>query len=194
MTYIFDFDGVLANTFDLYVEYISKNFFLSKASATKLILKHTYKNDKPKLYEKLLEKFNNEKLEKFLQDKPNILFQDRIGELLKIEGRKVILTRNYSQFVKDMMTDYDSVFELIIGFNEAQDKTIGFSLLQDVYGIDLSQSVFITDTVGDILEAKPFLRDTHIFAADWGYNTVEELTQVIDPTQVISNLTRLHIK
>jgi phosphoglycolate phosphatase-like HAD superfamily hydrolase len=194
MTYIFDFDGVLANTFDLYVEFISKSFFLSKSAATKLILKHTYKNDKPKLYEKVLEMFNTDKLERFLQDKPNILFQDRVEEILKLDGQKIILTRNYTQFVEDIMIDYLDTFSLVIGFNEAQDKTLGFSILRDTHGIDLSESIFVTDTVGDIIEAKPFLRDNRIFAADWGYNSVEDLMKVIDHSQIISDLTNLHIK
>jgi phosphoglycolate phosphatase-like HAD superfamily hydrolase len=194
MTYIFDFDGVLANTFDLYVEFVSVNFFLSKTAATKLILKHTYKNDKPKLYQKVLERFNIDKLEKFLQGKPDILFQDRIDEILKLDGQKIILTRNYTQFVKDMMIDYADVFSIMIGFNEAQDKTIGFSILRDTYGVNLSQSVFITDTVGDILEAKPFMRDDRIFAANWGYNSVEELSKVIDTSQIISDFKVLHRK
>ncbi|MBC7472398.1 MAG: HAD family hydrolase [candidate division SR1 bacterium] len=187
MTYIFDFDGVLANTFECYIEFISKNFFLSKAAATKLIMKHTYTNDKPKMYAQIIERFNMTKLEKFLKEQSNILFEDRIKEILQIDGQKVILTRNYAQCAMYVLGQYADLFDPIIGFHEASNKTIGFSLLQDKYNIDLAQSVFITDTVGDILEAKKFMKETQIFATDWGYNSILELEQVLEPSQIISN-------
>lgn len=188
MTYIFDFDGVLANTLEPYVEFVSKHFFLSPQKSRELILSHTLKNDRPKLYEKMLEMFNIRKLEVFLKTKPNILFQDRLNEILLLDGKKCILTRNYTQFVKDILGDYLVYFDPIVGFDEATNKTIGFTLLRDLHNIDLSQALFITDTVGDILEAQHFMPNTHIFAANWGYNTIEELGQVIEKTQIISDL------
>lgn len=187
MTYIFDFDGVLANTFEPYVEFISKNFFLSKTAAAKLIMKHTYINDKPKMYAQMIERFNMAKLEKFLKEQSDILFEDRIKEILQIDGQKVILTRNYAQCAMYVLGQYASFFDPIIGFHEASNKTVGFSLLQDKYDIDLTQSVFVTDTVGDILEAKKFMKETQIFATDWGFNSVLELSQVISSSQIVSD-------
>jgi phosphoglycolate phosphatase-like HAD superfamily hydrolase len=194
MIYIFDFDGVIANTFEPYVEFICQNFFLSRERAVKLIMSHTYKNDVPKMYEKMLEMFNMKKLERFLNDKPNIIFTDRMDEILKIEGKKYILTRNNAQFVKDILVDFEGVFEEVIGFGEAQNKMIGFGIIRDEFGVDLTKSVFVTDTVGDIVEAKTLLDTKQIYAANWGYNSVEELAGVIESEQIVSDLKRLLVE
>jgi phosphoglycolate phosphatase-like HAD superfamily hydrolase len=194
MTYIFDFDGVLADTFEPYVEYISKRFFMSRERVTKLIMDHTLKNDRPKMYEKMLEMFSMAGLEKFLKDRPNILFQDRIDELVLLDGKKIILSRNLSQFVKDIMADYIDHFELVIGLDNAENKTIGFVLLRDTYGVDLSDSVFITDTVGDVLEAQPFLANDRILAVTWGYHSPDLFKQYFPDQQFITDFKRLHLK
>jgi phosphoglycolate phosphatase-like HAD superfamily hydrolase len=194
MTYIFDFDGVLANTFEPYVEFISKNFFFSRDMAVKLIMKNTYTNNKPKMYTQMIERFNMIKLEKFLKNQPNLLFMDRIEEVLRLKGRKAILTRNYAQCAAGVLGKYKDVFDPIIGLEAVPNKTLGFLLLQDKYNIDLKNATFVTDTVGDILEAKKFISESQIFASSWGYNSHEELEQVIDPSQIIMDLKSLHRK
>ena len=191
MNYIFDFDGVLADTFEPYVEFIQANFFLSREMSINLIMKHTLRNDKPKMFERMLEKFNMEKLEKFLATKPGILFKDRLDQILELQGSKCILSRNYTEFVKDIMHDYTNIFEPILGFNDAENKTLGFALLRDRYSIDLQDSIFVTDTVGDILEAKQFFPENRIFAVDWGFNTPEQLSEVIIKSQIISNIRQI---
>jgi phosphoglycolate phosphatase-like HAD superfamily hydrolase len=191
MLYVFDFDGVIANTHEMYVDFVAKAMFVSTEKARQIIHEHTLKNERSGLVSSIIKGFYLKSLERFIHSKQDILFRNHLETIRLLPGKKVILSRNYKRFMNDMLGEDASMFDGMYGYDEANTKMSGMDSIFQDFGVAKDDCIFITDTVGDILEVQQRLELSHIYAVDWGYNTVEELEQVIAKTQIISSLTQL---
>ncbi len=194
MFYVFDFDGVIANTHEIYIDFVSKAMFVSPEKARNIIHDHILKNERAGLVSKIIKSIYIKSLERFIQSKQELLFRNHIETIYTIPGKKVILSRNYKRFMSDILGEDAQLFDAMYGYDEANTKVVGMDIIFHDFGVGKDECVFITDTVGDILEVSQRLDMKRIYAVDWGYNTVEELGAVIPKTQIISSLTELPVE
>lgn len=77
-----------------------------------------------------------------------------------------------------------SYFKDILGFENYTSKVVKNKMLLEKYKITSQDAVFITDTVGDIIEA----RDSGIksIAVTWGFHEEERL-QKANPEKIVNN-------
>lgn len=185
--YIFDFDGVLANTLEHYVTFISQVTKWNHEKTLKFVMKRTFKNNKISLIESLVEKTWLPSFASHLAKQKDILFLDRLEELKNIPGRKAVLTRNYSELCREVLGQYVTEFDVIMGTDICKTKTKGFKLLFDEFNFEKKETYFITDTVGDIVEAQKVLPINQIYAVSWGFNSRNDLEKIISSERIIDS-------
>jgi phosphoglycolate phosphatase-like HAD superfamily hydrolase len=186
MNYIFDFDGVLANTFDRYVETLQTFLLMSKESAQQKVIEHSYTNRHKTGMSNMMRSLVK-RYQKFVIPHTSLLFQARVDEIHHIHGKKAILSRNDATFIREALGKYRDLFDSILGFDEAPTKVQGILDLKKSAGWEKSEVVFFTDTIGDIKEVKEVLDVQHIYACDWGFNSREILLGEIPAGQIISD-------
>ena len=188
---IFDFDGVLGNTLEPVSEFLAKISFQSKNRAKEEVLKLLMTNHKENFFQRHLKDLMANPLQNFLSKQPNILFKDRLEEIRLIDTPKAILSNNYSFICKKLLGEYTDMFDLIVGDDISDTKIAGFELIFDNPKFDPENTIFITDSVGDVLEAKKILKKKNIYAVSWGFHTPEQLQEVLPKSHILSDFSKL---
>jgi len=98
-----------------------------------------------------------------------------IVEKLSKEYTMIVITSNSGILVDELMRKYDltKYFVEIMGTEVSKSKVEKIKMVFEKYKTDFSKCVFITDTLGDILEAKE--NDVGSIAVSWGFQNVETL-------------------
>lgn len=183
---IFDFDGVIHDTLhDLYKVHIST---LEQISLEEM--KANVFNGNPRVY---FEKFTPEQQTNFenaWQKHYNTL------KLTKpIRDELIKLSQNYSLFVVSSNTEinlnkyfknnnFTNVFTGIYGSETHKSKVEKFKILFNKNNLKADECIFVTDTLGDILEANNVNMKT--IAVDFGYHKREKLEQG-NPYKIVSD-------
>ncbi len=184
-TIIFDFDGVIHNTFDLVyginVNVLGRN--LTKEEYKDFFNGNIYKSPS----------VNKENAEKFFK------IQNEAFKSLKLEKNVRIflenLSKDYSLFIissnqeKALNTyfknnNFVNIFKEILGSETHQSKVEKFKYLLNKYDLKTDECVFITDTLGDILEGNKIGIKT--IAVDFGFHDRKRLERG-NPFKIVSN-------
>ncbi len=187
-TVIFDFDGVIHNTLEIAFKVNKKlnphltieeykNFFNGNFYKSAGILKGDKKLKSSNEFFELQEiEFNSLKIEKAIWE--NILKIKNNYDLFIITSNREKTLRNYFE-----RNNLSKVFKEILGFETHTSKVEKFKMLMKKYGITKDNCVFVTDTLGDILEAhKVGLRT---IAVDFGFHERKRLEKG-NPLTIIS--------
>jgi phosphoglycolate phosphatase-like HAD superfamily hydrolase len=192
MIYVFDFDGVLADTKELFVSYIAKAPFMNEKKARAAIEKNSMRYEPSSLITRILEKLFLGELEKHLGSKPtDLLFYDRVQELYALEGRKFVLSKNQPHFIKKILGNHAELFVDLYGMDFAKTKGIGISQILESENLTPNECVFITDTVSDILEVENVILKTNLYAVDWGFCSENDLLKYVEKQNFLSDFKRL---
>jgi HAD superfamily hydrolase (TIGR01549 family) len=192
MIYVFDFDGVLANTKKLFVSYLAKAPFMDEKKALLTIEKNSLKYEPSSLISHILEKFFLGELEKHLGENPaDLLFIDRVQELYKLEGRKFVLSKNQPHFIKKILENHADLFIDIYGMDFAKTKGLGIQKILESEQLKPEDCIFITDTVSDILEVENVVLKENLYAVDWGYCTENDLRKYVKRERYLSDFKSL---
>jgi phosphoglycolate phosphatase-like HAD superfamily hydrolase len=192
MIYVFDFDGVLANTKELYVKFLSKAPFMNEEKARATIEKNTLKYEPSSMISHILEKFFLGELEKHLGEDPtHLLFIERVQELYKLEGRKFVMSKNQPHFMKKILGNHAELFVDLYGMDFAKTKGIGIEKILESEHLTPVDCIFITDTVSDILEVENVVLNENLFAVDWGYCSEKDLRKYVRSENFLSDFTGL---
>lgn len=184
---ISDFDGVLADSMGLVLEFynkINKKYGLKKAESQKDISDLFHKNVFTGLAEAGLDK---SKSANFLEDMKNLTleFKDHLKPFpnvvqvlrkLKEKGNMLaIISSNHSDVIKSFAkkNDISEIFEYIYGAENLTSKVEKINALSDKVHISKENTYYVGDTVGDIYEGKK--ANVLTVAACWGFHTKEEL-------------------
>jgi len=174
---IFDLDGVLFDSTEL----VSSFFMYMYPTMTREILNEIYTGNFPEEIEKF--KINNKPIEETPEEKKKRIEEypkkklatpmySGIRELLKtlhLSGH--ILTINTSAFEQNCLPllEYSQIkeyFDFIATIEISKSKVDKFKIIEDKYDIPKEDTIFITDTLGDIKEAE--LAGVQTVAVTWG--------------------------
>lgn len=199
---IFDFDGVLADSMGLVLEFYNKinwKYGLKKAKSEKDISDLFHKNVFAGLMEAGLDE---SKSADFLDDMKNLTlefkehlkpFQNivRVLRKLKEKGNMLaIISSNHSEVIKNFAkkNDISEIFEFIYGAENLTSKVEKINALSNKVHINKENTYYVGDTVGDIYEGKK--ADVSTVAACWGFHTKEELKSA-DPDYLLESVDEL---
>ncbi|MCK5594161.1 MAG: HAD family hydrolase [Candidatus Aenigmarchaeota archaeon] len=173
---IFDFDGVIHDTFDFHRMKL-KQFTGHEIS------KESYRDiHDGNFYEHEDNVFINTDWDGYVK----FIHPEQSALKIKDEIRQVLieLSKKYELFIISSgcaknISDYlgnngiSKIFTEVLGFENHKSKVDKFKVLFDKYGLCHDNCVFITDTLGDILEANKVGVET--VAVDFGFHSKERL-------------------
>jgi len=166
---IFDFDGVIADTFRMSLDIL--------AERKRIIPKKIYRDfHEGNVYESPVLKFTKQESKNFWE-----CYHARISEehLFPIHEQISKLSKRYKLFIISSsiesvikkfltITDLTKCFEEIFGREAHKSKVEKFKIIFRKYGLKPQECIFVTDTLGDLREAKKVGVPT--IAVTWGYH------------------------
>lgn len=200
---IFDFDGVLADSMGLVLEFfnmINEKYGLKKAESQKDISDLFHKN----VYEGLIDAgLDESKSADFLDDMKKLTlkykgslnpFAGIVKSLKKLKQKGymlAIISSNHSDVIKTFIerNDLNGVFEFIYGAENLTSKIEKINKLSEKVEIDKNKTYYVGDTKGDINEGKE--AGVKTVAACWGYHSKDEL-QSADPDFLVESVEKLN--
>lgn len=157
--FLFDFDGVIVDSIDVHVEAIR---LFSKRDFDRELLSQIMKGN---FFEnsKKMEYLNSVDWEEYREFVKNVMIKrnpvpslHNVVKNLKRKNKKMVIISSGSKevittFLRKHNVDY---FDDILGFEFHRDKTYKINYVIEKYSLNSDRVLFITDTLGDILEAK----------------------------------------
>lgn len=173
---IFDFDGVIADTRDILFTIFRE---LHPAISEEDFLMHFDGN----VYEDPRVRFTPEAAEHLHTEYCNRI---NIGNVeaaiepvkrLKADYRLFIISSGDERGIRSILSKagFKDHFDAIYGHNTHTSKITKFEMLRDQFNVALDDAVFVTDTLGDVREAKQLNIKT--VAETFGFHTRERLEQ-----------------
>ncbi|MDD3302950.1 MAG: HAD family hydrolase [Candidatus Gracilibacteria bacterium] len=189
---IFDFDGVIVDSFGFHVENI-RDFYeldfhendLKDMQNGNIFDSHSYKVLEEKGWDGYkVHIYNNYTKLPIDESIKDVLLK------LKDDYRLHIITSGGANNVCGLLKNNDlyEIFDEILCHEFHKSKIYKFNYLFDKYDFSPSESIFITDTLGDILEANEV--GIKSIAVDFGYHEKERLDKG-NPYKIISSFDEL---
>ena len=189
---IFDFDGVLCDTFSLALKICKKidpkfnqeklksmfdgNFFKE--------IKYGFKLERKR---KLLKELEFEEYENLKLDKTVKSELEKLSKEFDLFIATSNSNKNLDKFFKN--SSFQNKFKKIYTIENSKSKAHNFKSLFKEFNLKPQDCVFITDTLGDILEANKVKLKT--IAATFGYHEKERL-QKGQPSKIISSFKEIY--
>ena len=191
---VFDFDGVLGDTHNLIINFLTTKFFFTPKMADSMIRKSMFSFGSDSYVVWVFKKYFYRRLyKKLAKTKENYLFQAQIDQLDSLMVPKAIISHNHTQTCVNILGNQKSKFQAIYGMNNSKNKVQALAdLVNSNPNFDLENLIFVTDTVADILEINQILPKNQIFAVNYGFCTQQELAPYLPKNQIISNLSELN--
>lgn len=187
---IFDFDGVIINEYEKHYKLSKKQFTNLTEEEFKKFFEGNVHEERKKLKERntgydLKSSFNNHK--KTITIKPEIKhLLEKLSKNYKLGIISSAMESGADQCLKN--SNLENLFSFNYGYETNPSKVEKFKKVLNKYNIKPDECIFITDTLGDILEAKK-VRIKSI-AINSGYHEKERLKKG-NPWETISNLKEL---
>ncbi|NJL96950.1 HAD family hydrolase [Candidatus Gracilibacteria bacterium] len=185
---IFDFDGVIANTFEAYVQFYAEQRKISPEKSTKFIINHVLHNNRPTLIKTVIKNLYLPKLESVILKRQNTLNTDLLNNLRQIKYPKAIVSRNNTKLIKILLSiDQQQLFNYIFGYNNSKSKVAALSYICLQNKVQLDDILFVTDTVGDVIELTGLgtLKKDQILGVTWGFHSRNLLETVLPSAQIM---------
>ncbi|MFC1723970.1 HAD family hydrolase [Nanoarchaeota archaeon] len=187
---IFDFDGVIINEYQAHFE-------LSKKQITGLTedeFKRLFEGNIHSEREKLKSRDTGFDIKyHFDEHKKKVIIPEKTRVVLRALSKKFILgiisSAKESGAIECLKNSHlEGVFSFIYGFETHKLKTEKFDVALKNNKISKDECVFVTDTLGDILEAAKM--GIRTIAVDYGYHDTKTLSKG-NPIKIISSLSEL---
>lgn len=184
---IFDFDGVIHDTFNFHKNNIKQIFGIDLSDQEFKDIhngnfyqntNHALKNiDWPKYVRTIENAQGNLEIEQTIKD---IMAQlNKEYELFVITSGS---TKNISNCLQN--NDLRHMFNEVLGLEIYKSKVDKFNFIFNKYGLKSKECIFITDTLGDIIEANEV--NVKTIGVTWGFHEKERLEKG-NPYKIISN-------
>ncbi len=173
---IFDFDGVIADTFDI-------NWSISQEHDQSATIEDFLAHHDGNVFAEPRIKFNPERVHLFYSEYRKRLQPTHLewsAESLKRLGNNYalyIISSNSEKVIKEVLekASLDTLFTRVLGQETHKSKVEKFNILINNYGVTSDNTLFITDTLGDIKEAHHVNMRT--IAETFGFHNRERLEQ-----------------
>lgn len=173
---VFDFDGVLADTADII-------FSLFREMNSVVTKEHFMAHHDGNVYEEPVVEFSLSAQKQFYKDYSNRLSASHIAE--SIDPVK-LYAQSFNLFIISSNEEYainavleeagiTNCFKAVYGYNTHKSKVAKFEMLKNQYGVDFNETIFITDTLGDIKEGNKL--GVRVIAVTFGFHPRERLEQ-----------------
>jgi HAD superfamily hydrolase (TIGR01509 family) len=185
----FDFDGVIHDTFDL-------AFGVNKKLYPEITVEEYLDMFNGNLYKH--KRITKENAEEFFELQNQAFLELEIEpdikkELLKLNKRYMmfIITSNMEETVKKYLdkNEITHAFYGVLGYETHSSKLEKFKKIMREYNLREEECLFITDTLGDLLEAKKI--GIKALAVNYGFHEEERLKKG-SPLRIISHLAEIH--
>jgi phosphoglycolate phosphatase len=188
-TIVFDFDGVIHDTFELHLRNINRFIDGEKLEAKEFKAAHEGNfNDSKQLIEKLRKidfvSYRAAIYKEFIIQKIDEKIHNTLEILAKSHALFIITSggeRNINGYLKE--NNIQHLFKQTLGAETNKSKEIKLNIVSKDSGSSKEEILFVTDTLGDIREANNF--GVQSVAVDFGYHTKETLEKG-NPVQIIS--------
>ncbi len=173
---IFDFDGVIANTKQI-------AFLILQELETSIKIEDLEEFAKGNVYESQKYVMTKEKQYVFDKKQATLLTTDLlfpISSLIEKLSKSYVLyivSSSQEQTIQTFLeqTNLNNYFQKIYGKTTHLSKIVKFQMIFDEHGLTADECIFITDTSGDLKEAKQVCIPS--IGVTWGYHSREILQQ-----------------
>lgn len=188
---ILDFDGVVHNTFDFHRKKIAEfsGVLLSENDFRKIHNGNFFKNENKQLKDIDWLAYRDFIYESQCKLRTEDSIKDTLLKLGKIVDLFIV-----SSGGKENIFDYlrnnniAEVFKEVLGLESHRSKIDKFIYLFQKYSLNSDNCIFVTDTLGDILEANKL--NIRTIAVDYGFHPKETLNMG-KPCEIISDLSEI---
>lgn len=187
---IFDFDGVLGDTYDPRME-----VFLELGKTKEEILTHTdqyftrstHTRDSKLNSEEVISLRNwTIRFGALLHEKGFNLFDGFIKELKKIKNARMAAVSSGSViYVKPKLENCGLKFSHILTMEDHHSKEEKVEYICRDWGISVADAYFFTDSVSDVNELGNIMDKDKIYGCAWGYQGKEKLATVLDQNHIL---------
>jgi phosphoglycolate phosphatase-like HAD superfamily hydrolase len=170
----FDFDGVIADSFDVGFEV--------RKMINPLTTQDTYRrlfdgNINDSVSDVEFQKIHNPDIDFFAEYEPRLMKSPifpGMKDVIKVTAEKnllIIVSSTTTDMIKKFlaMHDVDSCFDEIMGNDVHKSKIAKIEMALNKYKVGASDCLFVTDTLGDVKEARHMMVPT--IAVTWGYQS-----------------------
>lgn len=178
---IWDFDGPIVDSWKIAFELTDREFFGITEEVHRNLFNGNILEEISKLKKKTYTKEEDEEYRKnYWERKLNIPPVNGIDRVIKDLAKNHIQVVNSSaigEMIKDYLKRYslEKFFSDVYG-REIKSKVEKFNLIFDKYNVGPEDCVLITDTVGDMLDAKEVGMESIVVT--WGYQRKEHFAEI----------------
>lgn len=187
---ICDFDGVIINEFQTHYELARKQI----TDLTEKEFKRLFEGNVHSEIEKLKNRDTGFDMKYYFNEhKKTVLIKPKIRSIIKKLSGKYILgiisSAKESGAIECIRNSgLGGIFSFVYGLETHKLKTEKFNLVLENFSVSKGECIFVTDTLGDVFEAKKVGIETIV--VDYGYHERETLLKG-KPLEIISNLSEL---
>lgn len=182
---VFDFDGVLGDTYDIGFNIMKT---IDKDLTEQVFKDHhkgnLYTESKIKFKEKDIPIFFEKQKQKFTKN--HLLPFEKVLNRLERRFQLFVISSTIDENIKHFLKlrNYDRFFQKILGGTTHRSKVKKFKMIFSQYNLKPEECLFVTDTVGDIVEAKKV--NVKTIGVTWGYHE-EKLLFDQKPFAIVHN-------
>ncbi len=189
---IFDFDGVLGDTWEALVQ--STNLDSKHPSleyTTQSLIEHfetpKFARSREVSEEELSKEIAWHKDFSLLINKIGFkLFDGFVSEIKKLQNTKLAVVSSGSQYiVKPALTNSGLDFTHILCFEDHQSKEEKIERICKDWGVEVKEIYYFTDTKADVLELERSLDKTKIVGCSWDFHGYDRLNEVLPGQQIL---------
>ena len=198
--FIFDFDGVLGDTWNATVEAcFAMGDYPTKEESTARIFKHF---DNMPDYSRQISKTSEEEEENLrwiktfgekMLDHEIDLFHGFIRELKKYKNTKIaVVSSGAKSYVNPTLKKSGLNFSHVLTFEDHSSKEEKVEKVCRDWGVDIKEVFYFTDTKADVYELEGIMDKTKIIGCAWGFQGLEKLKEVLPERQILKNFRDIH--
>jgi 2-hydroxy-3-keto-5-methylthiopentenyl-1-phosphate phosphatase len=184
--YIFDFDGVVGDTYSSAVE-TNMGFYKIDEEQSNNVTKDFF--NKPRVNSTSdqgifnqsvnnLEDYNELHIRTILKNKATI-FEGLIEILDVIDAKYAIVSSGHKGYISPMLENCKVVFNPVLDVNDDRSKLKKIKKVCEFWDVDIAQIKFFTDTTSDIIELENYIPN-QMYGCTWGYHKKEKLKSVLN--------------
>lgn len=197
---IFDFDGVLGDTLDAYIEVIKERYPDTTEEEIKTVFLVEHHNE-PKY--RRGHKLTSEEVEESMKFRIGFgkrlikrgfdLFEDFVQEIAKIENAKLAIVSSGSRVSIDPKAEESRLgFSHVMGAEDSLSKEEKVEMICKDWGINPSQAFYFTDTKSDVVELRDIMGLDRLIGCSWGWHGFKKLSEVLPEKQILKKFEDIH--